>query len=119
MICCVVVFVFIKMVLLQVVFGECLLLDVFVECLNIGFGGVCKFSMLGLYILCDVLYVYLYCYEDCCVLFDLVDVEEGQKVIVMGMVVSKFCCVFWLGMLILEIVLEMFFGGWVKVMWFN
>jgi ATP-dependent DNA helicase RecG (EC 3.6.1.-) len=99
--------------------GERLPLDAPAERLNTGPGGARKLSTLGLHTLRDVLHAYPHRHEDRRALPDLADVEEGQKVTVMGTVVSKFRRAPRPGMLILEIVLETPSGGRVKATWFN
>ncbi|WP_092263944.1 ATP-dependent DNA helicase RecG [Deinococcus reticulitermitis] len=99
--------------------GERLAIDAPVERLNTGPGGPRKLASLGLHTLRDVLHAYPHRHEDRRALPDLSQVEDGQKVTVMGTVVSKFRRTPRPGMLILEVVLETPSGGRVKASWFN
>lgn len=99
--------------------GERLSLDTAVERLNTGQGGPRKLANLGLHTVRDVLHAYPHRHEDRRALPDLGNVEEGQKVTVEGVVVSKYRRTPKPGMLILEIVLETPSGGRVKATWFN
>ncbi|WP_414656597.1 ATP-dependent DNA helicase RecG [Deinococcus sp. VB343] len=99
--------------------GERLPIDAPVERLNVGPGGPRKLQSLGLHQLRDVLHAYPHRHEDRRALPDLGNVEEGQKVTVEGVVVSKHRRNPKPGMLILEIVLETPSGGRVKATWFN
>ena len=86
---------------------------------NLGPGAGKKFTALGLYTLRDLLHNYPRRHEDRRALPSLAEVEDGQKVTVEGMIVSKNRRAPRPGMLILEATLENPWGEKIKCTWFN
>nr|WP_188962742.1 ATP-dependent DNA helicase RecG [Deinococcus aquiradiocola] len=86
---------------------------------NFGPGAVKKFTALGLHTLRDLLHEYPRRHEDRRALPSLAQVEDGQKVTVEGVIVSKHRRTPRPGMLILEVTLENAWGERVKCTWFN
>ncbi|MCY1702083.1 ATP-dependent DNA helicase RecG [Deinococcus sp. SL84] len=98
--------------------GAQLPIDALIERLDSGRGGERKLKSLGLHQLRDLLHYYPHRHEDRRALPSLDHVEEGQKVTVQGVVVSRFKRTPKPRMTILEATLETG-GGRVKATWFN
>ena len=86
---------------------------------NFGPGAGKKFTALGLQTLRDLLHDYPRRHEDRRALPSLSQVEDGQKVTVEGVIVSRHRRTPRPGMLILEVVLENPWGEKIKCTWFN
>ena len=89
------------------------------EKIPFGHGSTKKLHTLGLYKLRDVLHNYPRRHEDRRALPSLEDVEDGEKVTVVGKIVSKKRHAPRPGMLVLEATLENNFGFRVKCSWFQ
>lgn len=87
--------------------------------LDTGRGGERKLRELGLFHLRDLLHYYPHRHEDRRALPSLMNVEEGQKVTVQGVVVSRFSRTPKPRMHLLEVTLETETGARVKATWFN
>ncbi|WP_261663692.1 ATP-dependent DNA helicase RecG [Deinococcus sp. Marseille-Q6407] len=94
-------------------------IDAPIERLDSGRGGERKLKGLGLYSLRDLLHYYPHRHEDRRALPSLMNVDEGQKVTVQGVVVSRFKRTPKPRMTILEATLETEGGSRVKATWFN
>ncbi|MBB6098390.1 ATP-dependent DNA helicase RecG [Deinobacterium chartae] len=94
-------------------------LDTPVEKVSFGPGATKKLHSLGLYTLRDIAHDYPRRHEDRRALPSLQEVEDGQKVTVAGVVVSKNRRTPRPGMLILEVVLENEWGVRVRCTWFQ